>query len=58
MNTTPTVKEGERVKIVDGNRRVIYASDFNLIRENGSRVRLSDYRDKQTVVLVFFRGQT
>jgi len=34
------------------------APDFNLIRETGSRVRLSDYRGKQTVVLVFFRGQT
>jgi len=34
------------------------APDFNLIRENGSRVRLSDYQGEQTVVLVFFRGQT
>ncbi len=34
------------------------APDFNLMRENGGRVRLGDYRGKQTVVLVFFRGQT
>ena len=31
---------------------------FDLMRENGARVRLSDYRGKQTVVLIFFRGQT
>ncbi len=34
------------------------APDFDLVRENGARVRLSDYRGKETVVLVFFRGQT
>ncbi len=34
------------------------APDFDLIRESGSRVRLSDYRGKQMVVLIFFRGQT
>jgi len=34
------------------------APEFDLVRENGARVRLSDYRGKETVVVVFFRGQT
>jgi cytochrome oxidase Cu insertion factor (SCO1/SenC/PrrC family) len=34
------------------------APDFNLPRENGNQARLSDYRGKSTVVLVFYRGQT
>ena len=34
------------------------ASDFSLRRENGQMVRLSDFRDKSSVVLVFYRGQT
>ena len=34
------------------------ASDFSLPRENGQTVRLSDFRDKSSVVLVFYRGQT
>jgi cytochrome c biogenesis protein CcmG/thiol:disulfide interchange protein DsbE len=34
------------------------APDFSLPRENGQTVRLSDYRDKSSVVLVFYRGQT
>ena len=34
------------------------APDFSLQRENGQTVRLSDYRDKSSVVLVFYRGQT
>ena len=34
------------------------ASEFDLVRENGARVRLSDYQGKETVVVVFFRGQT
>jgi len=34
------------------------APDFSLPRENGELVRLSDYRDKSSVVLVFYRGQT
>ena len=34
------------------------APDFSLPRENGQAVRLSDYRDKSSVVLVFYRGQT
>ncbi len=34
------------------------ASDFSLLRENGQMVRLSDFRDKSSVVLVFYRGQT
>jgi len=34
------------------------ASDFSLTRENGQTVRLSDFRDKSSVVLVFYRGQT
>jgi hypothetical protein len=34
------------------------APDFSLPRENGQIVRLSDYRDKSSVVLVFYRGQT
>jgi peroxiredoxin len=34
------------------------APGFDLMRENGSRVRLGDYLGKETVVLVFFRGQT
>ena len=34
------------------------ALDFALVRENGQTVRLSDYRDKSSVVLVFYRGQT
>lgn len=34
------------------------ALDFALPREDGTTVRLSDYRDKQSVVLVFYRGQT
>jgi hypothetical protein len=34
------------------------ALDFSLLRENGQTVRLSDYRDKSSVVLVFYRGQT
>ncbi len=34
------------------------APDFDLVRENGARVSLGDYRGKETVVLVFFRGQT
>jgi peroxiredoxin len=32
--------------------------DFSLPRENGEPVHLSDYRDKSSVVLVFYRGQT
>ena len=34
------------------------APDFSLPRENGQAVRLSDYRDKSSVVLIFYRGQT
>lgn len=34
------------------------APDFSLARENGQVVRLSDYHDKSSVVLVFYRGQT
>ena len=34
------------------------APDFSLPREDGQVVRLSDYRDKSAVVLVFYRGQT
>jgi len=34
------------------------APDFSLPRENGQTVRLSDYRDQSSVVLVFYRGQT
>jgi cytochrome c biogenesis protein CcmG/thiol:disulfide interchange protein DsbE len=34
------------------------APDFSLARENGTLVRLSDYRNKESVVLVFYRGQT
>jgi hypothetical protein len=34
------------------------ASDFSLPRENGQTVRLSDFRDTSSVVLVFYRGQT
>jgi hypothetical protein len=34
------------------------ASDFSLPRESGQTVRLSDFRDKSSVVLVFYRGQT
>jgi len=33
-------------------------SDFSLQRENGQTVRLSDFRSKSSVVLVFYRGQT
>ena len=34
------------------------AADFSLPRENGQTVRLSDFRDKSSVVLIFYRGQT
>jgi len=34
------------------------AFDFTLPRDNGQTVRLSDFRDKSSVVLVFYRGQT
>jgi peroxiredoxin len=34
------------------------APDFSLPRENGQAVRLSAYRDKSSIVLVFYRGQT
>jgi hypothetical protein len=34
------------------------APDFSLPRENSETIRLSDYRDKSSVVLVFYRGQT
>lgn len=34
------------------------APDFALPRENGRTLRLSDYRGRSTVVLVFYRGQT
>lgn len=34
------------------------APDFVLPRHDGELVRLSDFRDKQSVVLVFYRGQT
>lgn len=34
------------------------APDFRLPRENGEWVRLSDYRDKSSIVLIFYRGQT
>ena len=34
------------------------APDFSLPRENGQTVRLSDFRDRSSVVLVFYRGQT
>jgi hypothetical protein len=34
------------------------APDFSLLRENGQKVRLSEFRDKSSVVLVFYRGQT
>jgi cytochrome oxidase Cu insertion factor (SCO1/SenC/PrrC family) len=34
------------------------APDFSLPRENGQTVRLSDFRDKSSVVLMFYRGQT
>ena len=34
------------------------APDFSLPRENGQTVRLGDFRDRSSVVLVFYRGQT
>ena len=34
------------------------APEFSLPRENGQTVRLSDFRGKSSVVLVFYRGQT
>lgn len=34
------------------------APAFSLARVDGTQVQLSDYQDKSTVVLVFFRGQT
>lgn len=34
------------------------AQDFALPRETGETVRLSDYRDKSSIVLVFYRGST
>ncbi|MBL8056756.1 MAG: redoxin domain-containing protein [Anaerolineales bacterium] len=34
------------------------AADFSLPRESGALVSLADYRDKESVVLVFYRGQT
>ncbi len=34
------------------------APDFSLLRENGQMVRLSDFRDRSSVILVFYRGQT
>lgn len=34
------------------------APDFSLPRESGQIVYLNDYRDKSSVVLVFYRGQT
>jgi hypothetical protein len=34
------------------------APDFVLPRENGELVRLSDFLDKHSVVMVFYRGQT
>jgi peroxiredoxin len=34
------------------------ATDFSLPRETGESVRLSDYRGKSSVVLVFYRGST
>jgi hypothetical protein len=34
------------------------APDFNLPQGNSVHVRLSQYRDKSSVVLVFYRGQT
>jgi peroxiredoxin len=34
------------------------APEFSLLRENGSTVSLRDYRDKSSVVLVFYSGQT
>jgi cytochrome c biogenesis protein CcmG/thiol:disulfide interchange protein DsbE len=37
---------------------VSQSPDFSLPRESGQMVRLSDYRDQSSVVLVFYRGQT
>ena len=34
------------------------APDFSVLREEGTPVQLSNYRGKETVVLVFYRGQT
>lgn len=34
------------------------ATEFTLPRETGALVALADYRDKESVVLVFYRGQT
>jgi cytochrome c biogenesis protein CcmG, thiol:disulfide interchange protein DsbE len=34
------------------------APDFSLPREDGQTIRLNDYRDKSSAVLVFYRGQT
>jgi hypothetical protein len=34
------------------------APDFSLQRENGEAVRLSEMRDRSSVALVFYRGQT
>jgi hypothetical protein len=46
------------VSVTAGANEGHLAPEFDLLREDGAHVRLSDYAGKQTVVLVFFRGQT
>jgi hypothetical protein len=44
--------------IAEQTGNLVLAPDFNLPREDGSLIRLSDYRGKSTIVLVFYRGRT
>jgi peroxiredoxin len=43
--------------VIDTKKAVI-APDFDLVDSEGRQVRLSDYRGKQNVMLVFNRGFT
>jgi hypothetical protein len=46
------------VEIPVGAKEGQLAPDFTLNSADGKAIKLSDYRGKETVVLIFFRGQT
>jgi cytochrome oxidase Cu insertion factor (SCO1/SenC/PrrC family) len=54
----PGPKEGAELSATDLNRVRVgqRAPDFTLQDTEGKNVTLSDFRDKKTVVLVFYRG--
>lgn len=53
---TPTPTIDPRVTDLERVKEGIEAPDFSLTDQNGATVRLSDFRSRKNVVLVFYRG--